>query len=63
MGHITEPDKKCTKAADGGIRKERFYRAKLRKTIIADKEIDKKLKIILLDSLNGTILIYGLNEI
>ena len=55
-----EPDKKMNKAVDDRIRKARAAWVILRKTLIANNEIDKGLKVNLFDSLIGSILLYGI---
>jgi len=59
---MMEPDKKINKAVDDRIRKEREAWITLRRTLISNNNIDKKLKICLFDSLIGSILLYGLSQ-
>ena len=56
-----EPTKNVGKAIDDRLKKARGAWAILKKTLIANNQIDIKLKVILFDSLIGSILLYGLN--
>ena len=63
LGQITEPDKKVNKAIEDRIKKARGAWISLRRTLIANNNIGKKLKLILFQSLIGSILRYGLTTL
>ena len=63
LGHMMEPDKKMNIAVSEGIRKAKIAWQITRNKINKYTDSDNKLKIILLDSLVGSVLLYSLHII